>query len=85
MSTLAERPSTPIRNPLLELHAHGQSIWLDYIRRNLITSGELKRLVEEQAQGDYQALHQRGRRVLRVQLGRDTASGLRQIEETLGG
>jgi hypothetical protein len=33
----------------------------------------------------YQALHQRGRRVLRVQLGRDTASGLRQIEETLGG
>ena len=47
MSTLAERPSTPNRNPLLELHAHGQSIWLDYIRRNLITSGELKRLVEE--------------------------------------
>jgi len=28
---------------------------------------------------------QRGRRVLRVQLGRGTASGLRQIEETLGG
>ncbi len=47
MSTLAERPSNPTRNHLLELHAHGQSIWLDYIRRNLITSGELKRLVEE--------------------------------------
>ncbi len=47
MSTLAERTSTPTRNLLLELKAHGQSVWLDYIRRNLITSGELKRLVEE--------------------------------------
>jgi transaldolase/glucose-6-phosphate isomerase len=34
-------------NPLLELKKEGQSIWLDYIRRNLITSGELKRLVDE--------------------------------------
>ena len=34
-------------NPLHELRAYGQSIWLDYIRRSLITSGELQRLVEE--------------------------------------
>ncbi len=34
-------------NPLKELLNFGQSVWLDYIRRNLITSGELKRLVEE--------------------------------------
>src|SRR5882724_1873028 len=34
-------------NPLKELLAQGQSIWLDYIRRNLIRSGELKRLVDE--------------------------------------
>ena len=34
-------------NNLLELQRHGQSIWLDYIHRNLITSGELKRLVED--------------------------------------
>ena len=34
-------------NPLKELGAQGQSIWLDYIRRNLIRSGELKRMVEE--------------------------------------
>ena len=51
MSTLAERPGTRTKNPLLELKAHGQSIWLDYIRRNLITSGELKRLVEEDGLG----------------------------------
>jgi transaldolase/glucose-6-phosphate isomerase len=29
------------------LEAQGQAVWLDYIRRNLLTSGELKRLVEE--------------------------------------
>ena len=34
-------------NPLKELAALGQSIWLDYIRRNLIASGELRRLIEE--------------------------------------
>ena len=34
-------------NHLLELQQFGQSIWLDYIRRNLLTSGELKRLIEE--------------------------------------
>jgi transaldolase len=34
-------------NPLKELIAQGQSVWLDYIRRNLIRTGELKRMVEE--------------------------------------
>jgi transaldolase len=36
-----------IMNPLKELLNQGQSIWLDYIRRDLIQSGEFKRLVEE--------------------------------------
>ena len=31
-------------NPLQEPAAYGQSPWLDFIRRNLITSGELKRM-----------------------------------------
>src|SRR5579864_6368912 len=34
-------------NPLRDLLKYGQSVWLDYIRRNLLTSGELKRLIEE--------------------------------------
>lgn len=34
-------------NPLQDLLRFGQSVWLDYIRRNLITSGELKRLIDE--------------------------------------
>ena len=34
-------------NPLKTLGTFGQSIWLDYIRRDLITSGQLRRLIEE--------------------------------------
>ena len=34
-------------NPLLDLQALGQSIWIDFIRRGMIASGELKRLIEE--------------------------------------
>lgn len=34
-------------NPLWQLRQYGQSVWLDYIRRSLITSGELERLVKE--------------------------------------
>ena len=36
-----------MKNPLQSLHDHGQSVWLDYLRRSLITSGELERLIEE--------------------------------------
>ena len=34
-------------NPLIELIKLGQSIWYDSIERKLITSGELKRLIDE--------------------------------------
>lgn len=34
-------------NPLKALNEYGQSVWLDYIRRGLIISGELKRMIEE--------------------------------------
>jgi len=33
-------------NPLRKLQAFGQSIWLDYIRRDLIASGKLRRMIE---------------------------------------
>ena len=33
-------------NPLKRLAALGQSVWLDYIRRRLIQSGELKRMID---------------------------------------
>jgi transaldolase len=34
-------------NPLKDLLKYGQSVWLDYIRRDLLTGGELKRLIQE--------------------------------------
>ena len=34
-------------NPLKNLLGYGQSVWLDYIRKSLITSGELQRLIYE--------------------------------------
>ena len=34
-------------NPLLELQKYGQSVWLDQISRSLLTTGELKRLIDE--------------------------------------
>ena len=36
-----------MESPLKALQHHGQSVWLDYIRRSLITSGELERLIED--------------------------------------
>jgi len=34
-------------NPLTQLQTFGQSIWLDYIRRDLLLGGELRRLITE--------------------------------------
>ncbi|MEW6376439.1 MAG: transaldolase [Thermodesulfobacteriota bacterium] len=36
------------KNPLIGLKELGQSVWLDNLNRKLITSGELKRLIEEE-------------------------------------
>src|SRR5580700_1830845 len=34
-------------NPLTKLINFGQSVWLDYIRRDLLATGELKRMIEQ--------------------------------------
>jgi transaldolase/glucose-6-phosphate isomerase len=51
MSTLSVPDTTKVKtaqpNPLRELQKYGQSVWLDFIRRSLITSGELQRLIDE--------------------------------------
>jgi transaldolase/glucose-6-phosphate isomerase len=36
-----------VLNPLQALQNFGQSVWFDYVRRNLLTSGELTRLINE--------------------------------------
>jgi transaldolase/glucose-6-phosphate isomerase len=39
--------SKATKNPLKELLNYGQSMWLDYIRRDLFTTGKLKQLINE--------------------------------------
>jgi transaldolase len=34
-------------SPIKAIHQFGQSIWLDYIRRNILQNGELQRLLDE--------------------------------------
>jgi transaldolase len=46
MSTLTSSVSSGVENPLKQLARFGQSIWLDYIRRSLMTSGDLRKMVE---------------------------------------
>src|SRR5574342_1044441 len=35
------------KNPLLKLQTFGQSVWMDFIRRGTLSSGELHQLIEE--------------------------------------
>jgi transaldolase/glucose-6-phosphate isomerase len=39
--------SKATKNPLKELLNYGQSMWLDYIRRDLFTTGKLKQMITE--------------------------------------
>ncbi|MGA8621514.1 MAG: transaldolase [Candidatus Sulfotelmatobacter sp.] len=39
--------TSKVTNPLKALLEYGQSMWLDYIRRDLITGGGLKKMIEE--------------------------------------
>jgi len=43
--------TTAAENHLKQLTLFGQSIWLDYIRRSLMTSGELRRMIEQDGLG----------------------------------
>src|SRR5580700_6828358 len=46
-STVPKVGSTQGMNPLKALLAYGQSPWMDYIRRDLLTSGGLKKMIDE--------------------------------------
>jgi transaldolase / glucose-6-phosphate isomerase len=45
MATSQARVS-PVESPIAVLQGHGQSIWLDFIRRSMIVGGDLERLVQ---------------------------------------
>ena len=46
MTVLSKNPKTTVR-PIRALSGEGQSVWLDYIRRSLLTSGQLAKMVKE--------------------------------------
>jgi glucoamylase len=43
---------------LLKLEAFGQSIWMDFIRRGMISSGELEQLIKENELGGVTSRHE---------------------------
>ncbi len=47
MNPTGELDTTKTTNPLKELLNYGQSMWLDYIRRDLITTGKLKTMIQD--------------------------------------
>jgi transaldolase/glucose-6-phosphate isomerase len=47
MNPVSTLETAKAANPLTQLQTFGQSIWLDYIRRDLLQSGELQRLITE--------------------------------------
>jgi transaldolase len=47
MTTSATIPNIAGKNPLKGLLEYGQSPWMDYIRRDLLTGGGLKKMIEE--------------------------------------
>jgi len=42
---MCAQANAPVNTPVFQAHAHGQSIWLDNISRDLLLSGELRRWV----------------------------------------
>jgi transaldolase/glucose-6-phosphate isomerase len=47
MNPVGTLESAKAVNPLIQLQTFGQSLWLDYIRRDLLKSGELQRMIAE--------------------------------------
>ncbi|MGB9205762.1 MAG: bifunctional transaldolase/phosoglucose isomerase, partial [Terriglobales bacterium] len=47
MNPVSTLEAAKAANPLTQLQTFGQSIWLDYIRRDLLKAGELQRLITE--------------------------------------
>jgi transaldolase len=45
------KPKTTTGNAMRALHELGQSVWLDYLRRGLLTSGELQELIDHGLRG----------------------------------
>jgi transaldolase len=47
ITTPEKTQTTGAQNALLGLQKYGQSVWLDYIRRNIILNGDLQKLIDQ--------------------------------------
>ena len=47
VTTPEKTQTTGTQNALLGLQQYGQSVWLDYIRRNIILNGDLQKLIDQ--------------------------------------
>jgi transaldolase len=47
VTTPEKTQATGAQNALLNLQKYGQSVWLDYIRRNIILNGDLQKLIDQ--------------------------------------
>jgi transaldolase len=47
VTTPEKTQSTGTQNALLGLQKYGQSVWLDFIRRNIILNGDLQKLIDQ--------------------------------------
>ncbi|MGC2741798.1 MAG: transaldolase [Candidatus Angelobacter sp.] len=47
VTTPEKTQTSGTQNALLGLQKYGQSVWLDYIRRNIILNGELQKLIDQ--------------------------------------
>ena len=47
VTTPEKTQATGTQNALLGLQKYGQSVWLDYIRRNIILNGDLQKLIDQ--------------------------------------
>jgi transaldolase len=47
VTTPEKTQTTGTQNALLGLQKYGQSVWLDYIRRNIILNGDLQKLIDQ--------------------------------------
>jgi transaldolase len=47
ITTPEKTQTTGTQNALLGLQKYGQSVWLDYIRRNIILNGDLQKLIDQ--------------------------------------
>ena len=54
------------KNPLLGLETFGQSVWLDYLRRNALDNGEIQGLINDDGVSGLTSIHPSLKRLSRV-------------------